>query len=116
MVKLNRSVLADVIEGDMAGKVDEELVKKIAKLARITLSDKEVKKYSEQLAKIVGYVEQLNEIDTSNVEPLSHVQEVVNSFRDDVVKESLDIDEVLKNAPETEGNFFKVPGVIKRNE
>lgn len=99
----------------MAGKVDKELVKKIAKLARITLTDKEVEKYSSQLARIIDYVEQLNELDTSSIEPLSHVQGVVNFFRDDVVKKSLDIDEVLKNAPETEGNFFKVPGVIKRN-
>ncbi|MBO8130295.1 MAG: Asp-tRNA(Asn)/Glu-tRNA(Gln) amidotransferase subunit GatC [Candidatus Marinimicrobia bacterium] len=99
----------------MSEKVDKELVKKIADLARITLTEEEVELYATQLSKILDYMEQLNELDTTNVEPVSHVQNVVNVFREDKVKKSLDIKEVLQNAPEKEGSFFKVPGVIKKN-
>jgi len=99
----------------MSEKVDKELVKKIADLARITLTEEEVELYATQLSKILDYMEQLNELDTTNVEPVSHVQNVVNVFREDKVKKSLDIKEVLQNAPEKEGSFFKVSGVIKKN-
>jgi aspartyl-tRNA(Asn)/glutamyl-tRNA(Gln) amidotransferase subunit C len=93
-------------------RVDEKEVEKIANLAKITLTDKEKKKYSLQLSEILKYVEQLNEIDTENVQPLSHVQEVTNIFRQDKVIPSLKKEEVFKNVPEVHGPYYQVPKVI----
>lgn len=93
-------------------RVDEKEVEKMAHLAKITLTDEEKKKYSLQLSDILKYVEQLNEIDTENIPPLSHVQEITNVFRQDRVFPSLKAEEVFKNAPEVYGPYYQVPKVI----
>lgn len=85
----------------------------VAKLARLALSDEEAKRLGKQLNNILDYISKLNEVDTKDVEPTSHVLPMENIARDDVVKPSLDINEVLDNAPSKEGNFFKVPKVIE---
>ena len=87
-------------------------VEKIADLARLYITEEEKEKYTRQLNVILEYMEQLNKVDTSNVEPLSHPFELTNVFRDDEVQPSLPVDEALKNAPEKSGNYFKVPKVI----
>jgi len=84
----------------------------IAALARLEFSDDEKQKFTHQLNDILQYIEKLNELDTSNVEPLSHVIELSNVFRDDVVKPSISPEEALKNAPAKTDNLFKVPKVI----
>ena len=87
-------------------------VEHIAELARLKFSEKELDNFTHQLNEILSYVEKLNELDTENVEPLSHPVENTNVFRDDEVKPSVPTEEALKNAPDKNESFFKVPKVI----
>ena len=84
----------------------------IAKLARLEFSDEEKEKLTHQLNSILVYMEQLNKLDTDKVEPLSHVIDLDNVLREDVVKPGLSVEEALKNAPSKTESFFKVPKVI----
>ena len=81
-------------------------------MARLEFSQAEKEKLTHQLNQILAYMEKLNEVDTANVEPLSHVIELENVFRDDKVRPCLPREEVLKNAPDKTEKFFKVPKVI----
>jgi len=92
--------------------VTKKDVEYIAELAKLTFKDEELEKFTEHLNQILTYVEKLNELDTTNVEPLSHPVEGSNAFREDVVKPSLDREEALRNAPDRSELFFKVPKVI----
>ncbi len=87
-------------------------VEHIAELARLKFSEEELQSFTEQMNEILTYVEKLNELDTENVEPLSHPVESNNVFREDEVKKSVSTEEALKNAPEKDEQFFKVPKVI----
>jgi len=87
-------------------------VEHIAELARLEFDDKEKQRLTHELNDILKYIEQLNKLDTSNVEPLSHVIELNNVFREDVVHPSISTDDALKNAPAKKDTFFKVPKVI----
>jgi len=87
-------------------------VEHIAKLANLEFTDKEKEKFTHQLNKILEYMEQMNKLDTTSVEPLSHVIELSNVFRTDEVKQSISTEEALKNAPSKTEIFFKVPKVI----
>ncbi len=87
-------------------------VEHIAQLARLEFSEEEKQKFTHQLNDILAYAEQLNKLDTSNVEPLSHVIELSNVFRDDTVKPGFTTEDALKNAPAKSEKFFKVPKVI----
>mgnify|MGYP006298998251 FL=1 len=93
-------------------KITVKDVEHIAKLAKLTLSDGEKEAYTQQMSDILQYMEKLNELDTSDVKPLSHVMEVTNAFREDEPKASLSQEEALKNAPKSDGDFFVVPKVI----
>ncbi len=84
----------------------------IAKLARLEFTEREKETFTHQLNAILAYVEQLNKLDTGNVEPLSHVIELGNVFRDDLVRPGLSQEEALRNAPSRTEKFFKVPKVI----
>lgn len=87
-------------------------VEHIAKLARLEFTDEEMATFTHQLNAILAYVEQLNTLDTSNVEPLSHVIELDNAFREDVLRPGLTQEEALNNSPVKSEKFFKVPKVI----
>ena len=87
-------------------------VEHVAALARLTFSEEEKIKLMDQLNEILAYVEQLNGLDTNNVEPLSQVIELSNVFREDKRRPSLSRDEALQNAPARTERFFKVPKVI----
>ena len=87
-------------------------VRWVAHLSRLQLSDAEVAQMTPQLASIVGYVDQLQKINTDSVEPLVHALEQVNVFRQDELGTSLSPAEALANAPERIGNFFQVPAVL----
>jgi aspartyl-tRNA(Asn)/glutamyl-tRNA(Gln) amidotransferase subunit C len=91
-----------------------EDVEHVANLARLEFSDEEKKTLMNQLNKILEYMEKLNELDTSNVEPLAQVIPLSNVFREDVVRPSNPVSEVLKNAPAKTDKFFKVPKVIEQ--
>jgi aspartyl-tRNA(Asn)/glutamyl-tRNA(Gln) amidotransferase subunit C len=92
--------------------VTREEVKHIAKLAKLNLTEEEEISFQKELSSILDYMDKLNEIDTSNVEPLSHPITVENVFREDEVKKSISREEALKNAPDATEEFFKVPKVI----
>lgn len=96
----------------MSDKIDIELVRHIGKLSRIELTEEQVEMFSRQLAGILGYFDKLQELDTADVEPMAHAVEIRNVFGDDAVGESLPPDQALANAPQRDGDFFKVPKVI----
>ena len=96
----------------MAQRIDKTEVKKVAKLSRLDLTDAEVQEFTGQLSAILEYVEKMNELDTSDVEPLAHCLSISNVFRADCVKESLGTEKTLANAPQRDGEFFKVPKIL----
>lgn len=96
----------------MSGKLNQEEVRHVAKLARLNISDDEVALFTEQLGSILEYVAQLDKVDTENIEPLAHALPIHNVLREDVVKPSLSNDEALANAPQRDGEFFAVPKVL----
>ena len=87
-------------------------VEHVASLAKLSFSDEEKLKLTAQLNEILAYMEQLNQVDTNNVEPLSHVIELNNVFREDELKPTLTREEALRNAPAKTEEFFRVPKVI----
>lgn len=87
-------------------------VEKVALLARLRLTEAELGTMTEQLTQIVGYVDQLAEVDTEGVEPMAHAVEVTNVFADDVVQPSLPREAALANAPRQNGRGYLVPPVL----
>ncbi|GAB1158978.1 MULTISPECIES: Asp-tRNA(Asn)/Glu-tRNA(Gln) amidotransferase subunit GatC [Paenibacillus] len=88
-------------------------VQHVAKLARLNLTSEEEQTLTGQLNAILKYAEKLNELDTENIEPTTHVLHVSNVMREDETKESLPIEQVMRNAPEEEDGQFKVPAVME---
>ena len=93
-------------------KILKKEVEYAARLARLKLSETEKGAHAEQLNKILGYMGKLNQLDTTHIKPTSHVVEMRNVFREDIVKPSLPVDNALQNAPDKKDNFFRVPKVI----
>jgi aspartyl-tRNA(Asn)/glutamyl-tRNA(Gln) amidotransferase subunit C len=93
--------------------ISKDDVAKVAKLSRLALSDDELQKYTEQLGNILHYVEQLNAVDTSKVEPMISAAASGNVFRPDVVKPGLKREDALASAPSHDDEFFRVPPVIE---
>jgi aspartyl-tRNA(Asn)/glutamyl-tRNA(Gln) amidotransferase subunit C len=89
-----------------------EDVQKVALLSRLRLSGPELDRFTIQLNRIVGYVEQLQELDTEGVEPMAHPLVIENVFREDEVRDSLDRDVALQNAPKQRNGFYLVPPVL----
>ena len=94
-------------------KIDKREVEHVAHLARLDFSEEEKERFTSQLNNILMYMEKLNQVDTSGVEPMSHAIALVNAFRDDKVEESLTHSLSLANAPEARGDCFSVPKVIE---
>jgi aspartyl-tRNA(Asn)/glutamyl-tRNA(Gln) amidotransferase subunit C len=88
-------------------------IEKVARLARVELSEAEMETFGNQLEQILTYMEQLNSLDTTGVEPTSHAIPIHNIFREDEVKSSFSQEEVLGIAPEQEEGHFKVPKIIE---
>jgi aspartyl-tRNA(Asn)/glutamyl-tRNA(Gln) amidotransferase subunit C len=86
----------------------------VAKLARLELSGEEKEKYGKQLTDILQYIEKLNKLDTSNIEPTAHAIAMKNVWREDIVKPSLDRDGLQKIMPMMKDGFFKVPPIIEQ--
>jgi aspartyl-tRNA(Asn)/glutamyl-tRNA(Gln) amidotransferase subunit C len=95
-------------------EVNDELVDKLAHLARLKFEDAEKEEIKNDLQKMIAFVEKLNELDTTGVEPLLHMSDEVNILREDEVKGSISREEALKNAPIHDEQFFKVPKVIRK--
>lgn len=87
-------------------------VEYVAKLAKLKLSREEKRKFQKELDKVIRYIDQLNQVDTENVPPTSHVVPMQNVLREDKVKPSLTQDEALANAPDKKDGHFRVPKVI----
>lgn len=92
--------------------ISRQDIEKVALLARLQLTETELATMTDQLAQIVGYVDQLSEVNTDGVEPIAHAVEVTNVFRDDAVTESLPREEALANAPHHDGRGYLVPAVL----
>lgn len=93
-------------------KLTKDQVKHVAKLANLPLSPEEEEKYSDQLSKILDYVEQLNQVDTSDVEPTFNVSGQENVMREDKIGACLPQVDVLSNAPKKQNGFFVTKGVF----
>ena len=93
--------------------VDSATVRRVAGLARIAVTDAEADALVPDLSAILGFVEQLAEVDTEGVEPLASVMPIALRLRDDVVTEGGNRDAILANAPQAEHGFFAVPKVIE---
>jgi aspartyl-tRNA(Asn)/glutamyl-tRNA(Gln) amidotransferase subunit C len=94
----------------MAGDFD---VKYVAHLARIALSPDEQEKFGAQVSGILGYIEKLNQVDVSHIEPTAHAVPLVNVFRPDEVRPSLSNEEALRNAPASANGLFMVPKIVE---
>lgn len=94
-------------------KLTRKEVKHVAVLARLRFSVQEEEVLTEQLDKILQYIEKLNQLDTTNVEPLAHAVDVVNAFREDKITRQPAAKALLTNAPERERDFFRVPKIIE---
>ena len=93
--------------------VDPESVRKVATLARLKLSEKELALYGEQLGAILDYVAKIESLDLEGVEPLAHAGDATNVMRDDVPRPCLPREEALKNAPQKSDEAFIVPKIIE---
>ena len=87
-------------------------IKYVAHLARLNLSAEEEQKFAEQLGHVLGYVEKLNELDVSQVEPMAHAVPLVNVVRGDEIRPSLSNEEALRNAPAKANGLFIVPKIV----
>ncbi len=94
-------------------KIDKNTINKIARLSRIKLDDRESEDYIKDLNSILDWVEQLNEVNTENVEPLSNISSSILPKREDVSKDTNTSDEILENAPDKLEGFFAVPKVVE---
>ena len=88
-------------------------VEHVARLARLELSPEERERMREQLDRILGYIDKLRQLDTTGVEPTSHAVPMVNVFREDEQRPCLSAEEMLANAPDRSGQFFRVPRIIE---
>jgi aspartyl-tRNA(Asn)/glutamyl-tRNA(Gln) amidotransferase subunit C len=93
--------------------ITQDTVQKMAHLARLELSEKEEQSMANDLTKIIGWMEQLNEVETTGIEPLTHISEEINVFREDVANNQLNRADGLKNAPQANDAYLIVPKVME---
>ena len=92
--------------------VDRATVRRIARLARIAITDEEAARLEQELSGILDWVAQLDELDTSNVEPMTRVEAVTMKKREDVVTDGFCADDIVKNAPQVDDHYFVVPKIV----
>jgi aspartyl-tRNA(Asn)/glutamyl-tRNA(Gln) amidotransferase subunit C len=90
-----------------------EIIENVSKLSHLEFDEKELEAITPQFNKILDYIDVLGKIDLEGVEPMTHVSDAVNVFREDEVKESISVEEALRNAPKHNDTFFKVPKVFE---
>lgn len=93
-------------------KIDQDTVEKVAHLARLELTETEKVEMIKDMDKILGFMDKLNEVDTTGVEPLIYMTDEVNAFREDEVKQLITHEEALENAPKHDADYFMVAKVI----
>jgi aspartyl-tRNA(Asn)/glutamyl-tRNA(Gln) amidotransferase subunit C len=94
-------------------KITRDVIEHVAHLGRLELDPDEVERYTAQLDSILEYMDKLNSLDTSGIEPMTHAIPNVNVFREDAIKEPFSVEASVGNAPERKGSFFKVPPIIE---
>lgn len=94
----------------------KDQVQHVAKLAKLRFTDDELNKFTEEFGRIIEMVEQLEEVDTEGVKPTYHGNELFNVMREDIAKEHHKAQEFLRNAPESEGSYIKVPAILESGE
>ncbi|MEO9004496.1 MAG: Asp-tRNA(Asn)/Glu-tRNA(Gln) amidotransferase subunit GatC [Ginsengibacter sp.] len=94
--------------------INDAMIDKLAHLSRLEFSESEKHEIRQELEQMIGFIEKLNELDTKGVEPLLHMSDNINIFRKDEVKGEMQRQDVFKNAPLHDDQFFKVPKVIKK--
>lgn len=110
-------MIADILLKDFMSEFQEEDLIHLTRLCRIECTKEELNRLTEDLSKIIRYIQQLQEVDTSTLVPHSHMTEQgVSSLREDIEGEKLSRELFLKNAPESVGGMIRVPPIIKRNE
>jgi len=92
-------------------KISKDDVRYVAKLAELEFGDKDIEKFTSQLSRILDHIANISSADTEGVPPTSHVLDIKNVFREDVVKESISQESALENAPDRESDGFKVPKI-----
>ena len=95
-------------------EINDKLVSYVAELAHLKIDEAQREQAAADLARMIGYVDQLSELDTTGVEPMSHAFPVVNVFREDEVKPSMERELILKNAPDVKDGCFLVPKTVER--
>ena len=95
-------------------KIDKATVERVAVLARLSFTEEEKEKLREDMSKILTMCEKLDEVDTEGIEPLIFLTDEVNSFRDDIPQAPVTKEQALKNAPQKDSDYFKVPKVLDR--
>lgn len=96
-------------------RISSEQVRHVANLARLEISEEETESFRKQLDKMITFAEQLNELDTDGVEPTSHVLGMKNVMREDVANQGLPQSEVVKNAPDHQDGYIKVPSIMDKD-
>ena len=104
----------DVNSTFVSMEVNDQLIAELAELARLEFNAEEKSGIKSDLQRMISFVEKLQEIDTTGVEPLLHMSEATNVYREDVVSGSIDRSTGLLNAPDSDGVYFRVPQVIKK--
>lgn len=95
-------------------QVDDALIEKLSKLSLLQFNEAEKEEIRNDLQKMIGFVDKLQELDTTGIEPLLHMSDEVNVLRNDVPGNMLTREEALKNTPHHDGQYFKVPKVIRK--
>ena len=93
--------------------IDSNDVKKLARLSRLRVEEADLDSYTNDLSKVLGFVEQLNELDTSNVEPMTGSMDMTQRLREDTVTDGGYPERITQNAPDNTMNFFTVPKVVE---
>ena len=95
-------------------EVNDAMIANLANLARLHFSEEEKEEIKSDLQRMIAFIDKLNELNTDGVEPVLHMSDSTNVFREDEIQGSITREEGLKNAPASDGVFFKVPKVIKK--
>jgi aspartyl-tRNA(Asn)/glutamyl-tRNA(Gln) amidotransferase subunit C len=96
-------------------KINKEVITKLSSLSKLKFNNEEAELISEDLSKMVNFINQLNELETGGIEPLIHMNEEINNWREDKLGDVLDQEKALSNSPVKDGTYFKLPKVLDKN-
>jgi aspartyl-tRNA(Asn)/glutamyl-tRNA(Gln) amidotransferase subunit C len=103
----------EFVEVSVMSRISTDQVKHVANLARLAITEEDAELFPSQLDAIISFAEQLNEVDTENVKPTSHVLDMKNIMREDISEKGLSNEEVVKNAPDHADGYIRVPSILE---